>query len=181
MIKSCGFFLIAAVLLASGPSNAQSIADCAGLDRIPCLWKLTCAKDPNNPNKIIPADCAQNYKEPEPPVVKVEEKPKAEPPKKTPIEQLYYFDLSELEDQKLLPDDATGEIDEESEQQLTGGKITRGKVDRGDRRRERENDDGKDSRARADTASESKASEQDDSARRLRDLIKRGEGWEEVQ
>lgn len=93
-----------------GTASAQSINDCEGLQREQCMWKLTCAKDPNQPNKIIPADCAANYKDPAPPAPpQPPEPPKAKAPEKTPIEQLYYVDVDSLRDQFMLPEDATNE------------------------------------------------------------------------
>lgn len=83
--------------------------DCEGLTQELCMWKQVCAKDPNEPTKVIPIDCAANYKDPAPPVPPA---PPPEPPKpkvveKTPIEQLYYVDEDSLRDQFLLPEDAT--------------------------------------------------------------------------
>lgn len=166
------FWIFSLSFLISAKAAALGINDCAGLPRELCMWKLTCAKDPDQPNKIIPADCAQNWKDPEPPKP-APVAPKAEPPKpKTPIQQLYYFDLSELEDQKLLPDDASGEeVDEETERQLAGQPVRRNKTEK-DKEKPKPEQKG---------LTIKKGDESDADAQRLQNLIKRGEGWEEVQ
>lgn len=157
-----------AISLWSAPAHALGIEDCAGMERIACLWKLTCAKEPNNPNKIIPADCAQNYKDPEAPAPTTAEKTPPPPPKKTPLEQLYYIDLSELENQKLLPDDASGEdIDEDTENQL------RGKKSKSKKDEDRETD--------RKSASEDKNPPPTFDKKALEQMIKKGQGWEEVE
>jgi hypothetical protein len=82
---------------------SQDLSICENMGREQCLWALACSKDPKNPNKRIPTDCAQYYKEPEPP-------PKAEPtaekalPKKvkSALETLYYVDATEEEKEKIL-------------------------------------------------------------------------------
>lgn len=170
MQRLLGPLALLTICLWSASTYALGIEDCAGMERIACMWKLTCAKEPNNPNKIIPADCAQNYKEPQaPPPPPVAETAPEPPPKKTPIEQLYYFDLSELENQKLLPDDASGEdIDEETEDRLIGKKSKRKK---------------KDSESSKKEEPELSAEEKEILAKRkmFQDMLKRSQGWQEVE
>lgn len=84
-------------------SFSQDLSICENMGREQCLWALTCAKDPKNPNKHIPSDCAQHYKEPEPPpkVETVVEKP-APKKVKSALETLYYVDAPEEEQEKII-------------------------------------------------------------------------------
>lgn len=90
-------------LFATWTSSAQDLSVCDGKGREQCLWALACAKDPKNPNKVIPSDCAQHYQEPEPPP-KPEPVATTPPPKKekSPLEKLYYIDADEDEQVRII-------------------------------------------------------------------------------
>ncbi|MCC6138065.1 MAG: hypothetical protein IT287_05495 [Bdellovibrionaceae bacterium] len=104
-------YIVIISLLFVSNASAFKETDCDGLDDEPCLWKLTCFKDPDEPNKIIPKDCAQNYKEPEPVVAppandsatSANDKTPPAPKEKTPLEKLYYLDRDDLGDEYLTP------------------------------------------------------------------------------
>lgn len=97
-------------------------------DMISCRWKIICFKDPDEPNKIIPADCAQNYTPPAPTpepaqTGDVSAAPAEQPQTtsvRTSLEKLYYMDLRELDDDFLTPpkelanEDALAEDNERS-------------------------------------------------------------------
>lgn len=91
------------ILFLALSSFSQDVSICENMGREQCLWALTCAKDPKNPNKHIPSDCAQHYKEPEPPA-KLEPVVENAPPKKvkSALETLYYVDAPEEEQEKII-------------------------------------------------------------------------------